>query len=459
MLSDSMLLTVQTMGLLSSETIEAYKWLLTSFKNAFGREPTILMTDQDAAIKQVIPAVFSPSCRHRLCMWHISQKFTKKLGSHMSKTGVLKRLNGLIWNERINPENFEKEWQSIMDEYDLNANTWFTEMFANQEKWIPAYFKDCHLSGLMRTTSRCYGENYFYGLITNTDLHLIEFVSHFETAMEAQRFVQRKNNHDSRYTTPENKSKLMIEDDAAKIFTWTIFFEIQTEIMAAILTCYSFKVEELDGITKFSIKDRDKDVKHSGDFEVSFEQKDLTITCSCLRFELTGILCRHCFYVLRMSGVEHFPSKYISKRWTKDVVTRSPNGINMSMLPTKDGKDNIQTMIRDIQFSVDYCVHLLASDLEKMNLYREKHKQMMAEVDKDTKNVQPMTNKMFIESVIGVERRNEIKVKVPEGIRNKGSGPVKTRLIGEKEKAVLNARKCSRRCGRCGEYVDHNART
>ncbi|XP_023731457.1 protein FAR1-RELATED SEQUENCE 5-like [Lactuca sativa] len=269
-------------GLLASESIESYKWLLMAFKSTFGQEPTVLMTDQYPTIKQAVPTVFLPSCRHRLCMWHISQKFTDKLGSHMSKTGLLKRLNNLIWNERISASEFDIEWQSIMDEYDLNNNNWFNKMFAIRDKWIPAYFQDCHLSGLMQTTSRPEGENYFYELMTNADLHLIEFVSHFETAMEAQRFVQRKNNHESRYTNPEIITKLLIEEEAAQTFTQTVFFEVQTEIMASMLTWYSIKVVEYDGITKFSIKDTDKDVKHFGDFEVSFMKSDCTVSFSCL---------------------------------------------------------------------------------------------------------------------------------------------------------------------------------
>ena len=66
-------------GLLCSESKEAYQWLLTCFKNTFGTEPKILMTDQDPAVKEVIPEVFSEAVRHRYCMWHISQKFTKKV--------------------------------------------------------------------------------------------------------------------------------------------------------------------------------------------------------------------------------------------------------------------------------------------------------------------------------------------------------------------------------------------
>ncbi|CAH1453885.1 unnamed protein product [Lactuca virosa] len=86
--------------------------------------------------------------------------------------------------------------------------------------------------------------------------------------MEAQRCVQRKNNHDSRYTNPDIKTKLLIEEEASETFTRTVFFEIQKEIMASMLTCYSIKVEEYDEINKFSIKDTDKDVKHFDDFEL-----------------------------------------------------------------------------------------------------------------------------------------------------------------------------------------------
>nr|KAJ0189793.1 hypothetical protein LSAT_V11C800440060 [Lactuca sativa] len=351
-------------GLLASESIESYKWLLMAFKSTFGQEPTVLMTDQYPTIKQAVPTVFLPSCRHRLCMWHISQKFTDKLGSHMSKTGLLKRLNNLIWNERISASEFDIEWQSIMDEYDLNNNNWFNKMFAIRDKWIPAYFQDCHLSGLMQTTSRPEGENYFYELMTNADLHLIEFVSHFETAMEAQRFVQRKNNHESRYTNPEIITKLLIEEEAAQTFTQTVFFEVQTEIMASMLTWYSIKVVEYDGITKFSIKDTDKDVKHFGDFEVSFMKSDCT-----------------------------------------------------------------------------------------------KVKELTKNVEEETRNARPMTNTAFIGSVLGVEKRDKVTVKIPEGIRNKGSGPIKKRMIGQKETVIVNAKKGSRKCGRCGKYVDHNTRT
>ncbi|XP_035844113.1 protein FAR1-RELATED SEQUENCE 5-like [Helianthus annuus] len=41
-------------GLLASESIESYKWLLNSFLKSFGRQPNVVVTDQDPAMKQAI---------------------------------------------------------------------------------------------------------------------------------------------------------------------------------------------------------------------------------------------------------------------------------------------------------------------------------------------------------------------------------------------------------------------
>nr|KAJ0228146.1 hypothetical protein LSAT_V11C100043560 [Lactuca sativa] len=189
-------------GLLSSESIESYSWLLYAFKKAFSKEPNVIVTDQDVAILQAVAAIFK-NARHRLCMWHISQKFTNKFGSYIAKTDVLKKLIDLVWNETILKEYFESTWKKLMDEFHLNENNLFNEMYKMRDLWIASYFKECTFSGLMRTTSRFEAENYFYGLLSNSDLHLIEFSTHFDTALEGQRCIQRKNEHDSRYTKPD----------------------------------------------------------------------------------------------------------------------------------------------------------------------------------------------------------------------------------------------------------------
>ncbi|GKE74992.1 FAR1-related sequence 5-like protein, partial [Tanacetum coccineum] len=65
-------------GILLREDTEAYTWLLTSFMTAHEKQPTMVVTDQDGAMKRAIEAVLTEST-HRLCMWHIMQKVPAKL--------------------------------------------------------------------------------------------------------------------------------------------------------------------------------------------------------------------------------------------------------------------------------------------------------------------------------------------------------------------------------------------
>ncbi|GKF45435.1 FAR1-related sequence 5-like protein [Tanacetum coccineum] len=65
-------------GMLLHEDTQSYTWLLTAFMSAFLKEPTMIVTDQDGAIKRAIEAVFKKS-KHRLCMWHIMQKIPFKI--------------------------------------------------------------------------------------------------------------------------------------------------------------------------------------------------------------------------------------------------------------------------------------------------------------------------------------------------------------------------------------------
>lgn len=56
-------------GLLSSETIEAYSWVIKSFLKAHVKQPRLVISHDDDDLKEAI-ALILPQSAHRLCMLH-----------------------------------------------------------------------------------------------------------------------------------------------------------------------------------------------------------------------------------------------------------------------------------------------------------------------------------------------------------------------------------------------------
>ncbi|KAL6579405.1 hypothetical protein OROMI_009621 [Orobanche minor] len=140
-------------GLLTREDVESYAWLFEKFKMCMGTAPRMLITDQDPAIKIAVERAL-PETRHRLCMWHIMKKLPEKTPQRLKQDDSFrKKINDLVWSEVMEPITFEKEWDDMINEFDLMGPTWFTTMFEQRHSWIPAYFKDLPLSGLFKTTS------------------------------------------------------------------------------------------------------------------------------------------------------------------------------------------------------------------------------------------------------------------------------------------------------------------
>nr|GEW74799.1 protein FAR1-related sequence 5 [Tanacetum cinerariifolium] len=63
--------------LLKNETTKSYIWLLKAFIKAFRKAPSIVVTNQDGAMRNAIEAEFA-GLKHRLYMWHITQKLPAK---------------------------------------------------------------------------------------------------------------------------------------------------------------------------------------------------------------------------------------------------------------------------------------------------------------------------------------------------------------------------------------------
>ncbi|XP_021985316.1 protein FAR1-RELATED SEQUENCE 5-like [Helianthus annuus] len=299
-------------GLLFCETIEAYTWLLRAFLDAHNKQPTLVLTDQDPAMRQAVAAVFDRSL-HRLCMWHIMKKLPAKVtGEVVHNTEFRAALHKLVWNIYIKSETFEMRWGKLLEKYGLEDH-----------EWVPAYFREIPMSCLMKTTSRCESSNSAFKVNSSWANTLVQFFLCYDSMLESQRYRQRVGDFKADDRAHEFKSGLAIEKHCALLYSPAIFVEVRKEILKGLLHCYTTGVEEVDGRKIYTVTHLDKRSDVVNEITVKVDPVEDTTTCSCNLWCRIGYLCRHIFCVFRQTKVDEIPAKYVLSRWGRHVLPKS----------------------------------------------------------------------------------------------------------------------------------------
>ncbi|XP_039804890.1 protein FAR1-RELATED SEQUENCE 5-like [Panicum virgatum] len=233
-------------GFLADEKIESFTWLFQTFLRAMGgKAPELIITDEDASMRAAIGSVL-PNTIHRLCVWHIMKKFPKKIGPHLLKDEeFLKRVNSCVWGSETT-EEFERKWHAIMSDYHLENNEWLDRRYQIRQSWIPAYFKDIWLGGILRTTSRSESANSFFNRFIGRKLSLVEFWLRFDTALQFQRQEELLHDNTTMHTNPTLFTSWEIEKHGSFVFTHEVFNKFQEEVLAAREHCDVQNTTELE---------------------------------------------------------------------------------------------------------------------------------------------------------------------------------------------------------------------
>ncbi|XP_074352644.1 protein FAR-RED IMPAIRED RESPONSE 1-like [Apium graveolens] len=226
-------------------TFDTNSWAFGHLVKAMGRNHVLIITDQCLAMKVFVRDVFSD--------------VNGLLGNRLYKeTDFMEKMKTYIWSSIIETEEFESGWETIIKEFNLENNKLLQDMYALKASWNPAFFRNEPMFGLLRTTSRSESENSFFGQFHKQEDTLCEFWLRFERAMDKQ----------------------MNETE---------------EILASCLKMQIKRMsEEVNGVTHFEIRDvRVKDKL----FKVSVSMNHAV--CSCKKFVMCGIVCRHAFCGLK----------------------------------------------------------------------------------------------------------------------------------------------------------------
>ena len=179
-----------------------------------------------------------------------------------------------------------------------------------------------------------------------------------------------------------------------------------------------------------------------------------TFDCSCLYYHHYRLLCRHIFCVLKNQSIEEIPLQYIVKRWQKDLISSE-------MLKKRhwdgEGNERRDKLENDAQAAFDYCLGLVVNDMEKLEGFVSKMVELKSNLEANGCSVSRCNTEEMMESLLGVSKSDNIDVRNPKPIRNKGCGTGK-RLKSGKEIAIEKIEKAKRKCRLCKEWGNHDSR-
>ncbi|XP_041994638.1 protein FAR1-RELATED SEQUENCE 5-like [Salvia splendens] len=186
--------------------------LFERFVKCMGSAPKLIITDQDLGMKVV-------------------EKLPKNL---LSNEDLKKELNNCVWSELIEPEEFDEEWNKVMEKYGLKDNEWFSSMFASRKFWVPAFFRDFPMSSLIKTTSISESQNIFFKRYSKSRSNLVEFLMNYNNALDPQRSNNNRLEYLDFNTIPTLKTNSALEKHASTIYSDSGFKLIQSEIEEAV---------------------------------------------------------------------------------------------------------------------------------------------------------------------------------------------------------------------------------
>lgn len=304
-------------ALLIDETEFSFVWLFETWLSAMGGRPPIsFVTDQNRAAAAAVAKAFPNTC-HRFCKWLILSRSKQKLAHVYSSHPTLREEleSCVIESETIRV--FETCWVSIIDKYDLRKNTWLQSLFSIRQKWVPAYLKDTFFAEIS-PSQKLETMNDFYKKYFNTKTLLKVFLTQFELAMVRRYEDEAQADIDTICTKPVLKTASPIEKQAASVYTRAVFDKFQEEFVES-LGYNAYKIK--DGmVSKFNVT-RDEDSLET--FVVTFNATQRTATCSCKKFEFSGIICRHILGVFVMVDLRMLPEEYFLRRWTRNAKNGS----------------------------------------------------------------------------------------------------------------------------------------
>ncbi|KAM0947254.1 putative transcription factor FAR family [Dioscorea sansibarensis] len=294
--------------LLREENTQSFSWALRAFLSFMnGRAPQTLLTDQNMCLKEAIVGEM-PTTKHALCIWLIVAKFPSWFNAVLGERynewkAEFYRLYNL---ETI--DDFELGWREMVDSFNLHTNRHIANLFAFRVLWALPYLRSHFFAG-MALPGVSKSINAFIQRFLSAQTRLAHFVEQVAVAVDFRDQAGEQQTMQQNLQNISLKTGAPMEAHAASVLTPHAFCKLQDELVMAAHYA-SFHLE--DGC--FLVRHH---TKIDGGRKVVWVPHNELISCSCLMFEFSGILCRHALRVLSMLNCFQIPDRYLPSRWRR----------------------------------------------------------------------------------------------------------------------------------------------
>ncbi|KAG0448258.1 hypothetical protein HPP92_027950 [Vanilla planifolia] len=341
-----------------------------------GKLPTTILTDQCDAMSKAI-SMSMPETYHQLCLWHILENAPKVIPHVFSREPSFEKDLENCLCESCSEVDFCKAWENLIAKYGLMNNTWLEDLYAVREKWSLIYCKNS-FSATMTTKEWRETMNNNFKMLFYRKLPPSKFMVQYHRALNQLREKESTEDHDSRLYKPNLLADIPTLIEASESYTRAVYKDFEEEYKSQ-LACLCEPVGIEGNIYTFRVSmPRRRSVGL-----VEFDSSNVSITCSCKKFECNGILCMHALKVLNYNNILQLPNRYLLKRWTK----YAKDGLLSNRQMSADGLD-VSYKSKVIRKAINVVVKGAFSK-EALDLIERRLDRCMAETENALPNAQP----------------------------------------------------------------------
>ncbi|OAY75528.1 Protein FAR1-RELATED SEQUENCE 5, partial [Ananas comosus] len=239
---------------------------------------------------------------------------------------------------------FETEWVSLIERYNLHDNNHLSLLWRGRHQWAPVFFRDTFFAG-MSMSQRSEGMNALSKILLDSRTSVYKFVQQFEKLVASRH--EKEDEQD--FKTASGEASLWsydpIEKQARDVYTHTLFKEVKRQLKYAT----GYRLVELQKNVSYKISNfMNPDLRKQSlcSYIVSVDLSEKKINCNC-----------------KMEGIvkDHAPGR---------LVVPQPSQFNMEM----EGfgpKDPPQSQCKRRERDLQGLNHLLKLEVKALELAKD----------------------------------------------------------------------------------------